>query len=279
MRVIRADVLGMCFGVRDALAMIDGIGEPRRSPSTASSCTTRSSSRRLESRGFEIEDEAQRRRLVARDAVGLDHGARDQRPGAATAGVRRQAIVDTTCPLVTRVHQAARRLEADGYHVLVIGRRGHVEVEGIIEDLDHFDVIESADEVRSYPRRSTGNRLPDDGHGTSVASIRGAIAAQNPDAEIRFIDTVCLPTKEHQRALERLLERVDAVVVVGGRNSNNTRRAGCSVPRGRQAGLPRAVGRRPRSDWFKDFATVGLTAGTSTLAETIDEVHRAFASF
>ena len=46
---------------------------------------------------------------------------------------------------------AARALQADGYHVLVIGRRGHVEVAGIIEDLDHYDVIESADEVVSYP--------------------------------------------------------------------------------------------------------------------------------
>ncbi|MFI5458720.1 MAG: hypothetical protein ACHRXM_25100 [Isosphaerales bacterium] len=109
----------------------------------------------------------------------------------------------------------------------------------------------------------------------SVASIREAVAARNPDAEIRFIDTVCQPTKEHQRALEPLLDRVDAVVVVGGWNSNNTRQL---VARCRERDKP-AFHVQSASDLdpasFKDFATVGLTAGTSTLAETIDEVHRA----
>jgi 4-hydroxy-3-methylbut-2-enyl diphosphate reductase len=108
-----------------------------------------------------------------------------------------------------------------------------------------------------------------------VAEIRAAIAARNPDAEIKFIDTVCLPTKEHQRALERLLECVEAVVVVGGRNSNNTREL---VARCRERGKPALHVRSADeldSAWFKGFATVGLTAGTSTLSETIEEVHRA----
>ena len=101
------------------------------------------------------------------------------------------------------------------------------------------------------------------------------VALRNPDAEIKFIDTVCLPTKEHQRALERLLDRVEAVVVVGGLNSNNTREL---VARCRERDRPvfhvqSAADLDPT--WFKSFATLGLTAGTSTLPETIDEVHRA----
>ncbi len=108
-----------------------------------------------------------------------------------------------------------------------------------------------------------------------VARIRAAIVASNPEAEIRFVDTVCLPTKEHQRALERLLDRVDAVVVVGGRNSNNTRELAAKC---RERGKPALhVQSAAELDpaWFKGIATVGLTAGTSTLAETIEEVHRA----
>jgi 4-hydroxy-3-methylbut-2-enyl diphosphate reductase len=201
------------------------------------------------------------------------HGVSDrERERLKSAG---KQIVDTTCPLVTRVHLAARSLEREGYHVLVIGRRGHVEVDGITEDLDQFDVIESADEVRSYPSTRLGIVCQTTAAVERVLSIRAAIAAQNPDAEIKFIDTVCLPTKEHQRALERLLDRVDAVVVVGGRNSNNTREL---VARCRERGkavihVQSAADLDPA--WFRDFATVGLTAGTSTLAETIDEVDRA----
>ena len=68
--------------------------------------------------------------------------------GRLTAGKR---IVDTTCPLVKRAHEAAQKLRHEGRHVLVIGKRGHVEIQGIVEDLDSFDVIQSVDEVRRYP--------------------------------------------------------------------------------------------------------------------------------
>ena len=160
--------------------------------------------------------------------------------------------------------------------MLVIGRKGHVEVDGIVADLDHFDVIESADEVGFIPALASGHRLPDDGHrAAGRCAFASAVAARNPDAEIEFIDTVCLPTKEHQRALDRLLEKVEAVVVVGGAHSNNTLEL---VARCRDRGKP-VLHVQSAADldpaWFKPFATVGLTAGTSTLAETIDEVHRA----
>jgi 4-hydroxy-3-methylbut-2-enyl diphosphate reductase len=92
---------------------------------------------------------------------------------------------------------------------------------------------------------------------------------------VRLIDTVCLPTKERQRSLLRLIDRVDAVVVVGGRNSNNTKElvALCSGW-GKPALHVQSVADLDAS-WFRGFRTVGLTAGTSTLGETIDEVHEA----
>lgn len=108
--------------------------------------------------------------------------------------------------------------------------------------------------------------------------IRVAVAAKNPHAEIRFIDTICLPTKEHQRALERMLDQVEAVVVVGGRNSNNTRQL---VVRCRERGLPAYHVQGPedlRPEWFDGVDIVGLTAGTSTLDETIQAVHAALLS-
>src|SRR5439155_5847461 len=147
--------------------------------------------------------------------------------------------------------------------------------EGIVEDLDHYDVIESADGVVSYPYHRLGIVCQTTATERRVEPIRAAIAARNPDAEIRFVDTVCLPTKEHQRALERLLDRVEAVVVVGGRNSNNTREL---VARCRERGKP-VLHVQSAADldagWFKGFATVGLTAGPSTLPGTIEDVHRA----
>jgi 4-hydroxy-3-methylbut-2-en-1-yl diphosphate reductase len=274
MKVIRAGVMGMCFGVRDALEAIDAIGEPGAVTIHGQLVHNEAVLGRLEARGFAMADEADRRALPETPVVLITaHGISDrERARLAEAG---KSLVDTTCPLVTRVHHAAQALQEEGYHVVVIGRRGHVEVRGIVEDLDGYDVVETADEVRQYPHGRLGIVCQTTATERRVREIREAIAARNPGAEIRFVDTVCLPTKEHQRSLDRLLGEVDAMVVVGGRNSNNTREL---VALCRERGVP-AVHVQGASDldpsWFSGFETVGLTAGTSTLDETIDEVHRA----
>jgi 4-hydroxy-3-methylbut-2-enyl diphosphate reductase len=136
-------------------------------------------------------------------------------------------------------------------------------------------VVEHAGDVLEYGYLQLGiisqTTMPE----RRVAELRDLIAARNPHAEIRFVDTVCLPTKEHQRALERLIESVDAVVVVGGRNSNNTLEL---VARCRERARPVfhvQSADELDADSFRGFAKVGLTAGTSTLRATVDEVHRA----
>ena len=278
MRVIRADVLGMCFGVRDALALIDRIGEPRDVTIHGQLVHNEVVQSRLESKGFAVQAEPARGQSVPDTPSVLitAHGISDRaRQWLESAG---KQLVDTTCPLVTRVHRAAQVLRSQGYHVLLIGRRGHVEVNGIIEDLDNCDVIESIEEVTVYAAVRLGIICQTTVTDRRVAAIRSAIAARNPTAEIKFIDTVCSPTKERQSALDRMLERVDAVVVVGGPNSNNTREL---VARCDERGKP-VIHVQDASDlepaWFRDFSAVGLTAGTSTLPETIDQVHRALVS-
>lgn len=278
MRVIRAEVMGMCFGVRDALKAIDEIGDPRGVTILGQLVHNEVVLNDLQTRGFAMEHEPVGDRsgeLMPGNGRLLitAHGISDrQRLVLESAG---KTLIDTTCPLVVRAHQAARSLQAQGYHVLVIGRKAHVEVQGIIGDLTSVSVIESELDVRDFARPRLGVLCQTTVTERHSAAIRSAIAARNPDAEIRYIDTICLPTKEHQRSLERLLEQVDAVVVVGGRNSNNTREL---VDLCRQRGRPVMHVQSP-SDldpaWFKGFATVGLTAGTSTLDRTIDDVHRA----
>jgi 4-hydroxy-3-methylbut-2-enyl diphosphate reductase len=184
-------------------------------------------------------------------------------------------LLDTTCPLVARAHAAARKLQDEGFHVLVIGRRGHVEVRGIVEDLKSYDVIQVPEEVRRYPHAKLGITCQTTSTAANVQRIREAVAANNRHAEIRFVDTVCHPTKEHQEALEELLDQVEAMVVVGGRNSNNTREL---VARCRERGVP-ALHVQGAADldaaWFSNYEVVGLTAGTSTLDSTIEEVRQA----
>lgn len=275
MRVIRAEVMGLCFGVRDALEIVEAIAEPDTVTIHGELVHNEVVQGRLAARGFAMRDEARRRESSPETPAVLitAHGISDRERRRLEAEGKR--LIDTTCPLVARVHQAAQALQAEGYHVLVIGRRGHVEVEGIVGDLDGFHVIESPDDVAVYPSRRLGIVCQTTMTEDRAARIRAAIVERNPGAEIKFVDTVCLPTKEHQRALERLLERVDAVVVVGGRHSNNTRELAARCrDRGKPAWHVQSA-EELDPDWFKGIATVGLTAGTSTLPETIEEVHRA----
>jgi 4-hydroxy-3-methylbut-2-enyl diphosphate reductase len=276
MRIIRADVLGMCFGVRDALAMIERIGDPQGLVIHGQLVHNEVVLEDLKTRGFAMRSEAGRsdetHELPDRVLV-TAHGISDrERRRLESSGT---TLIDSTCPLVVRVHQAAQMLQTQGYHVLVIGRKGHVEIQGIIEDLDCFDVIETESEVRQFDHQRLGIVCQTTATEHLVAAIHRKVIELNPAAEVRFIDTVCLPTKEHQRALKRLLEVVEAVVVVGGKNSNNSRQL---VERCREQGRPvfhvqSAADLDP--SWFKTFATVGLTAGTSTLDRTIEGVHKA----
>jgi len=274
MKVLVADVLGMCFGVRDALKRMDAIDKPNEVTIHGELVHNEAVLTDLRDRGFHINGENARHQIPRTPLVLITaHGvSKTERRRLEKAG---KQLLDTTCPLVTRAHDAARQLEADGYHVLVIGKHGHVEVRGIVEDLKSFDVIQGPDEVRRYPYLKLGIMCQTTATAANVDSIRAEVAAQNPRADIRFIDTVCHPTKEHQNSLASLLDRVDAMVVVGGRNSNNTREL---VARCSDRGVP-ALHVRNAADldpaWFDGYELVGLTAGTSTLESTIEDVHQA----
>jgi 4-hydroxy-3-methylbut-2-enyl diphosphate reductase len=274
MKVLVADVLGMCFGVRDALKHMEGIDNPEEVTIHGELVHNEAVLADLRRRGFQMNGENDRQTVPRTPLVLITaHGISNmERRRLESAGKR---LLDTTCPLVTRAHDAARLLDAEGYHVLVIGKHGHVEVRGIVGDLKSFDVIQGPDEVRRYPYPKLGIMCQTTATAANVEGIRAEVAAQNPRAKIRFIDTVCHPTKEHQNSLDSLLDRVDAMVVVGGRNSNNTREL---VARCHDRGVP-ALHVQNSTDldpaWFEGYEVIGLTAGTSTPENTIAELHQA----
>jgi 4-hydroxy-3-methylbut-2-enyl diphosphate reductase len=228
----------------------------------------------VRARGFSTLDESDRTPAVSTPTVVITaHGLSGKERRTLEASGK--ALIDTTCPLVNRVHQIARGLQEKGYFVIVVGRRDHVEVKGIVGDLERFVVVERPEDVGVYPADRIGVVCQT----TTPPALRDilfkAISRKNAKKEICLIDTVCGPTRERQEAVEDLLPRVQALVVVGGKNSNNTRQLQAL---GENAGLPcfrveKASELRP--EWFEGLDIVGLTAGTSTLDRTIDEVYTA----
>jgi 4-hydroxy-3-methylbut-2-enyl diphosphate reductase len=266
--------MGMCFGVRDALEIVGQIADPARATIHGALVHNEEVLKDLERRGFQMTSESSRENLPSTATVVITaHGISGrERLRLRTA---RKELVDTTCPLVRRVHEAACELQRQGYLVLVIGKRNHVEVAGIIGDLDRYEVVQGIDEVRCYETPRLGIVCQSTTQPAEAERIRRAIEEKNPGKEVRFEDTICRPTRERQQAALELLQQVDALVVVGGRHSNNTRQL---VELAQSHGVPVLhvqTGADVDPAWLAPFQVVGLTAGTSTLDATIEEVYRA----
>jgi 4-hydroxy-3-methylbut-2-en-1-yl diphosphate reductase len=274
MDVIRASEMGMCFGVRDALRVVERIEDPTRVTILGELVHNEAVTRNLAGRGFVHMPEHSREAIPSSPEVLITaHGLSDvTRARLLLAG---KTLIDTTCPLVRAVHEAAMKLSRAGCFVVVIGRPGHVEVEGIIGDLYRYTVVQTAGEVACYEADPIGVVCQSTTTPFDARHILRNIEAKNPGKTIHFVDTICRPTRDRQRALEAMVDQVDAVVVVGGAHSNNSRQLARLAE---SRGLP-VLHVQSAADlehaWFAGFRTVGLTAGTSTLDSTIDEVHRA----
>jgi 4-hydroxy-3-methylbut-2-enyl diphosphate reductase len=264
----------MCFGVRDALELVRQFDRPKQATIHGELVHNEQISNDLAARGFQQTPEAGRRALPLTPTVVITaHGVSDrERQRLLDAG---KELIDTTCPLVRRVHLATRELERQGYFVLVIGRPGHVEVEGIVGDLANCEVVPNEAAARRYEAPRLGIVCQTTTTPTEAERVRRAIERANYGKEVRFVDTVCQPTRDRQTAIAELLEQVEAVVVVGGRHSNNTRQlVSYATARGVPAVHVQTAADLDR-DWLAQFRIVGLTAGTSTPEDTIDEVYRA----
>jgi 4-hydroxy-3-methylbut-2-enyl diphosphate reductase len=271
LRIVRADHLGMCFGVRDAIDL--ALREAEAGPLTILGDLVHNDAVLASLRSRGIATAADPLQVTTRTAMVTAHGA-SERTLAATRALGLE-IVEATCPLVRVAHRAIKALVRDGYHPVIIGQRTHVEVRGLTEDLDAYDVVLDEGEVlalRGHPRIGVAAQTtqPLD----KVRQLVAVIRRQFPESDVRFIDTVCRPTKDRQDAAVHLARRCDVVIVVGGANSNNTRelvntcRQHCA-----QVHHVQAEGDL-WPEWFLTAESVGITAGTSTPDEVIDRVER-----
>jgi 4-hydroxy-3-methylbut-2-en-1-yl diphosphate reductase len=269
MEVRMADHFGMCFGVRDAIELalrltrqgpVTILGDLVHNPNVVAEMNAAGAVR------------ARMPEEVGTRAVLLTAHGTANRVKLQLRDEGRQ-VHDAACPLVKRVHLALRRLIREDRHPVIIGKGDHVEVRGLTGDLDDFTVIE--DEV-DIERLAGHARMGVVAQTTQpfdrVVDLVGAIRARFPYADVRFIDTVCQPTKDRQEAMHKLAAESDVVVVVGGLDSNNSRKL---TDLARSLGRPAfqvAGAAELRAEWFQKGQVVGLTAGTSTPDRVVHEV-------
>lgn len=271
-QIIRADHLGMCFGVRDAIALarqhaaagpVTILGQLVHNAQVVSS---------LEQEGVRFEETPAA--ITTPTVLITAHGASQQRIAAvrATGG----NVVETTCPLVHAAHNALKKLVDAGFHPVVIGQRKHVEVLGMTEDLAECDVVLSEEEIAALtPRARFGVVSQTTQPVERVRHLVACLRQRFPEAEVLFRDTVCQPTKLRQNSAEALARRCDLVIVVGGANSNNTRELVQTCRRFCARVHHVQTARDLKIDWFRGGDVVGITAGTSTPDAQIDSVENA----
>jgi 4-hydroxy-3-methylbut-2-enyl diphosphate reductase len=259
----------MCFGVRDAIALalehaaagpLTILGDLVHNPTVLNTLA--------ESGVVAVQDVSQARTGTVMVTA---HGT-SQRTLARTRALG-LTVVEATCPLVHVAHRAVAALQRDGYHVVIVGQRDHVEVRGLTGDLNRFDVVlDDADVLTldEHPRIGVASQTTQ-----SVEKVRRIVALirqRFPASEVRFVDTVCKPTKQRQTAAVDMARHADVVIVIGGATSNNTRElvktcaAHCARVHHVQTDADLQI------EWVLGAEVVGLTAGTSTPDEIIDRV-------
>jgi 4-hydroxy-3-methylbut-2-enyl diphosphate reductase len=271
MNILRADHLGMCFGVRDAIALALQQGRTRPVTVLGDLVHNETVLERLRDQGVKFERQVAG--VATPDVLITAHGASGRAIAAARA--RGLNVLEATCPLVHHAHRAVAALVRAGYHPVIIGRRDHVEVRGLTGDLDVFDVVlTEADVAALAPRPRFGVAAQTTQPIERVRHLVSCIERRFPEADVRFVDTVCQPTKQRQQAAVDLAQRCDVVIVIGGAHSNNTRELVETCARHCERVHHVQTAGDLRGWWFEDARTVGITAGTSTPDDVIDAVEQ-----
>src|SRR5262245_5792406 len=212
----------MCFGVRDAIALaldhadagpLTILGDLVHNPTVLSA---------LEAKGIAVAQDVDH--VTTPTLMVTAHGT-SERTLARTRALGFN-VVEATCPLVHVAHRAVAALAREGYHVVIVGQQNHVEVRGLTGDLNRSDfsvVLEDADvlALEEHPRLGVAAQTTQ--NVDKVRRLVALIRQRFPHSEVRFVDTVCKPTKVRQSAAVEMAREADVVIVVGGRSSNNTR--------------------------------------------------------
>ncbi|MEE8127712.1 MAG: 4-hydroxy-3-methylbut-2-enyl diphosphate reductase [Nitrospinaceae bacterium] len=277
MKVSLASALGTCFGVKDAINLalepqfkgdLTIIGQLVHNGQVNES---------LKKNGVSVVDGADAIDQIKTKKVMITaHGAAEKMKKKLTdAGL---VVFDASCPLVMRVHNTIKSMVEKNYFPVVIGQEDHVEVKGIVGDLDDYIVVGSEDDLEKL--RATGKRKFGIVSQTTqqvekVEHLVGKIREMDCVDDVAFVNTICQPTRDRQIAVGDLADQVDLMIVIGGYNSSNTKKLVQVCDEKNVEAYHIEASSQLDKQWFINKKHVGITAGTSTPEYIINDVHSA----
>ncbi len=186
-------------------------------------------------------------------------------------------IIDATCPYVKAVHEAVTKLVEEGYFVVIVGEKNHPEVIGAYGYLKHaggegvvVEDLSDINEIKKYERVGVVSQTTQ--HEEFFKNVVGEIALWVK--ELKVVNTICNATSERQEGVYELAPQVDVMIVIGGKNSGNTRRLYNIARSLNKNSYHVETAKEIDPSWFKNAKSVGITAGASTPDWIIESVRR-----
>jgi 4-hydroxy-3-methylbut-2-enyl diphosphate reductase len=266
-RVLLADPRGYCAGVDRAVIAVERALEIHGAPVYVRKQIVHNKHvvATLERRGaifVDETDEVPEGSVVVFSAHGVSPAVHQE------AADRQLRTIDATCPLVSKVHMEAKRFAKDDYDILLIGHRGHEEVEGTSgEAPEHITLVDGPDDVDNVSVRDTEKvvwlsqtTLSVDETMETVARLKEKFPAlQSPPS-----DDICYATQNRQLAVKQMAKDTDLMIVVGSRNSSNSvRLVEVAIEHGARDGHLVDFADEIDEAWLDGVSTVGVTSGAS----------------
>jgi 4-hydroxy-3-methylbut-2-enyl diphosphate reductase len=184
------------------------------------------------------------------------------------AATRQLKTIDATCPLVTKVHQEARRFAAEDLQILLIGHNGHEEVEGTAgEAPDHIRLVDGLDEARTIeidPNRPVAWLSQTTLSVDETLQMVGILKDRFPQLQDPPSDDICYATQNRQIAIKQIAPQTELVLVVGSTNSSNSvRLVEVAKEYGAKAAYLIDYASEVKDEWFEGVETIGVTSGAS----------------
>jgi 4-hydroxy-3-methylbut-2-enyl diphosphate reductase len=276
MKVSLASALGTCFGVKDAINLA-------MDPQFKSDLTivgqlvhNRQVNESLNNNGVALVNDIEDiDKIKTKKVMITAHGAAEKvKQKLRDAGF---IVYDASCPLVMRVHKTIKALVEKKYFPVVIGQKDHVEVKGIVGDLEEYVVINDENDLeklRAVGKRKFGIVSQTTQQAEKVESLVKKIMEMDCVDDVNFVNTICQPTRDRQIAVRELADSVDLMIVIGGYNSSNTKKLMQVCEEKQIESHHIESSSQLNREWFVNKKHVGITAGTSTPEYVINDVHK-----
>ncbi|PZG51433.1 4-hydroxy-3-methylbut-2-enyl diphosphate reductase [Spongiactinospora gelatinilytica] len=275
-RVLVAKPRGYCAGVDRAVEAVEKALEQYGAPIYVRKQIVHNTHvvKTLEERGavfVEETDEVPEGAIVVFSAHGVSPAVHEQAAG------RNLRTIDATCPLVTKVHNEAKRFAAKDYDILLIGHEGHEEVEGTAGEAPaHVKLVDGLDAVADVdvrdPRRVvwlSQTTLSVDETTETVTRLRERF----PNLIDPPSDDICYATQNRQVAVKEIAAEAELVIVVGSTNSSNSKRlVEVALDAGADASYLVDDASHIQDSWLEGVTTVGVTSGASVPESLVDGV-------